>query len=116
MASFMLHGKNGIGVRYNFENGSSLTNTPAKCVLENEYAQELLESSDLFLGGRVRLDKVINDDPKKAVVNVEGVTNLSGAINYIKERYGKQVVNAAGVKKFAKDNNINFVDMAKKEE
>lgn len=53
--SHILQGKNGVTVRYNFERGNVITKQKPEIILKNEYAQTLLENSDLFKQGLVKL-------------------------------------------------------------
>ena len=65
----ILQGKNGVTVRYNFERGNVITKQKPEIILKNEYAQNLLESSDLFKQGLVKLirsEETLEDKLKKA--------------------------------------------------
>lgn len=67
--SHILQGKNGVTVRYNFERGNVITKQKPEIILKNEYAQNLLESSDLFKEGLVKLirsEETLEDKLKKA--------------------------------------------------
>lgn len=67
--SHILQGKNGVTVRYNFERGNVITKQKPEIILKNEYAQNLLESSDLFKQGLVKLirsEETLEDKLKKA--------------------------------------------------
>lgn len=54
-SSIVLRGKTGNAMRYNFSGGDPMTNKPASIVLRSQYAQDLLESSDMMAKGYVRL-------------------------------------------------------------
>ena len=56
--SFVLANKSGLRLRYDFTGGNSLTNTPAQKILHSQYAQELLENSQEFKSGFVKLLRV----------------------------------------------------------
>lgn len=72
--SHILQGKNGVTVRYNFERGNVITKQKPEIILKNEYAQNLLESSDLFKQGLVKLirsEETPEDKLKKAAEEVK---------------------------------------------
>ena len=72
--SHILQGKNGVTVRYNFERGNVITKQKPEIILKNEYAQNLLESSDLFKQGLVKLirsEETLEDKLKKAAEQEE---------------------------------------------
>lgn len=67
--SHILQGKNGVTVRYNFERGNVVTKQMPELILKNEYAQTLLENSELFKQGLVKLirsEETLEDKMKKA--------------------------------------------------
>lgn len=67
--SHILQGKNGVTVRYNFERGNVVTKQMPELILKNEYAQTLLENSELFKQGLVKLirsEETLEDKLKKA--------------------------------------------------
>ena len=67
--SHILQGKNGVTVRYNFERGNVVTKKMPELILKNEYAQTLLENSELFKQGLVKLirsEETLGDKKKKA--------------------------------------------------
>lgn len=56
--SFILRNKSGMRLRYDFTGGNSLTNVKAHLTLHGQYAQDLLEQSEEFKSGLVRLERV----------------------------------------------------------
>ena len=54
--SYLLLGKHGNQMRYNFTNGNVVTNKYPSITLRNRYAQDLLESSLLFANNTIVLD------------------------------------------------------------
>lgn len=54
--SYMLNGKNGNQMRYQFTNGNVVTNKYPTLTLRNRYCQELLESSLLFKNNTIVLE------------------------------------------------------------
>lgn len=101
--SHILPGKNGVTVRYNFERGNVITKQKPELILKNEYAQNLLESSELFKQGLVTLihsEETLEDKLKKAadlekkpaaetkrtsVIEVGSVVTASDLIDFVNE-------------------------------
>lgn len=54
-SSFVLRGKTNNSLRYNFSGGDPLTGKPATLMLRSQYSQDLLEQSDMFKRGYVKL-------------------------------------------------------------
>lgn len=54
-SSIVLRGKTNNSMRYNFAGGDPMTGKAASIMLKSQYAQDLLESSDIFRNGLVRL-------------------------------------------------------------
>lgn len=128
--SHVLVGKSGNTVRYNFTNGNVATTKQPTLTLHNKYAQDLLESSDLFKSKTVVLDNVIEEPSDIAemkakeadikntpdVINtaeivVTDIHSVSDAVEYIASNYGKKVTGAKGVIAFANKNNLSFPNM-----
>ena len=120
----ILQGKSGNNVVYQFSNGNILTNTPARVVISGAYEQELLEGSDAFKSGIVRLERVekteeelIAERKKKekeeedAMEQVAEVTNVNEAISYIADKFGLVAKNAKEAKAIAKQNKIAFPNL-----
>lgn len=93
--SHILQGKNGVTVRYNFERGNVITKQKPEIILKNEYAQNLLESSDLFKQGLVKLirseetleDKLkkSSEENKKGPIEVASVVSDEDLIAFVNE-------------------------------
>ncbi len=93
--SHILQGKNGVTVRYNFERGNVITKQKPEIILKNEYAQNLLESSDLFKQGLVKLirseetleDKLkkASEENKKGPIEVASVVSDEDLIAFVNE-------------------------------
>lgn len=111
-AVFPLYTNGGkIKANYVFKDGNQLMRQPARCTLRNEFYQDLLEGSDLFKRGVIKLERTIEDKPKKgskAAANqlkqVEDVTSPEQAIEYVFNTWdivvksGKQAVKLANQK------------------
>lgn len=93
--SHILQGKNGVTVRYNFERGNVITKQKPEIILKNEYAQNLLESSDLFKQGLVKLirsEETLEDklkktaeEAKKGPIEVASVVSDEDLIAFVNE-------------------------------
>lgn len=59
--SHVLMGNGGNSVRFNFINGNIITKKLPECTLRGKYYQDLLENSDLFKKGYVRLVRKITE-------------------------------------------------------
>ena len=106
--SHILQGKNGVTVRYNFERGNVITKQKPELILKNEYAQNLLEKSELFQKGLVTLvrsEKTIedrlkeNEEQKKktaptktedSVIEVPTVVTASDLLAFVNEEDNRE--------------------------
>ena len=68
-SSFVLRGKTGNPMRYNFSGGDPMTGKPATLMLRGLYAQTLLEESEPFKQGYVKL--IRTDEGGETVKQVE---------------------------------------------
>jgi hypothetical protein len=111
-ASFTLTGKLGNHVRYNFEHGNTMQQIPAKCVISNEYCQQLLENSDLY-GSVVALERVVKEDkPQKVeLTHVEDVTSVTQAVDYIANEWGVRVTTAKQAVREAEKHGFDFPNL-----
>ncbi len=103
--SHILQGKNGVTVRYNFERGNVVTKQKPELILKNEYAQNLLENSELFQKGLVTLvrsEKTIEDilkeneeqeketKTKTSVIEVASVVTASDLLAFVNEEDNRE--------------------------
>lgn len=103
--SHILQGKNGVTVRYNFERGNVITKQKPELILKNEYAQNLLENSELFQKGLVTLvrsEKTIEDmlkeneeqekktETKASVIEVASVVTASDLLAFVNEEDNRE--------------------------
>lgn len=121
--SFVLANKSGLRLRYDFTGGNSLTNTPAQKVLHGQYAQELLESSEEFKSGFVKLLRVDEggETPKFVEVKktiVEEVTSPEQLIEYVALNLDKTYQRPDAALEYAKKKGYEFpnLELKKKEE
>ena len=115
-AEFPLYTNQGkMKINYVFKDGNQLMRQPARCTLTNEFYQNLLESSDLFRRGVVKLERVIDENakgtkkdetPKKN--QVDEVTSPEQAISYVFNTWGIVVKNGKQAVKIASQKGVEF--------
>ena len=118
--SFVLKGKSGNSLRYIFERGSVVTNTPARLTLKTQYAQELLEESELFKTGMVILERIDNDgqkkeEPKVEYRNEDSIKTVTQAVDYVAETWGEVVKTAKQAKEYAQKHGVDFPNLKVKQ-
>lgn len=118
--SFVLYGKSGNSLRYEFTGGSVVTNTPARLMLRTKYAQDLLESSIPFLEKDVILERTDEDTHEEEsapvdLIPVKGVTTVSEAIDYVAKNFSVVVKTARQAKTTANKFGYDFPDLKTKE-
>jgi hypothetical protein len=107
-------------VTYTFKDGNQfMPNMPARCMLRNEFYQDLLESSDLFKRGVVKLERVIEDNPKEEPKNVqkqqvEEITSPDQAIEYVFNTWGIVVKSGKQAVKIASQKGVEFPNLKEK--
>lgn len=115
-AEFPLYANNGkMKVNYVFKDGNQLMRQPARCTLSNEFYQNLLENCDLFKSGVIKLERVIEDKPKKGKKaeteekqQVDTVTSPEQAIEYVFNTWGIVVKNGKQAVKIASQKGVEF--------
>ena len=127
-SAFILYGKGGNAVQYMFKGGNVVTSTPATFITSNEYYQNLLEESELFKKGVVKLDpkcameeaqlKAMEAKAKAeweaklaAMEQVEDVKTVAQAIAFVAERFGEVAKTAKQAKEIAEKNGVNLVNL-----
>lgn len=138
--SYLLEGKQGNKVRYNFTNGNVVINKYPSLTLRNRYCQELLESNPLFLNNTIILERSEEEYPgEQAALDKEkqetggvpeteeipakeanekeqekervlGVVSTADVIDYVNKRFGKEYRNLSSAMKQASKYNIIFPD------
>ena len=107
-------------VTYTFKDGNQfMPNMPARCMLRNEFYQDLLESSDLFKRGVVKLERVIEDNPKEEPKKVqkqqvEEITSPDQAIEYVFNTWGIVVKSGKQAVKIANQKGVEFPNLKEK--
>lgn len=121
--SHVLTGKGGNTVRFNFTHGNVLIKKQPELTLQGKYYQDLLEDSDLFKGGRIRLVKTIKEDSdveekvvKKTTTTTEtkavaDVTSEDELLAYVNETYGKEYVSVSAALKYATAQGVSFPNL-----
>lgn len=115
--SFVLQGKSGNSLRYIFERGSVVTNTPARLTLKTQYAQDLLEDSEIFKSGQVILERIDKEDepiqgaPKVEYKNEESIKTVTQAVDYVAETWGEAVKTAKQAKEYAQKHGVDFPNL-----
>lgn len=120
--STIIRGKGGNAQRFDFTGGNEMTGTPATITLRTQYSQTLLEESDLFKKGLVKLvskgeggEKVV----KKEATVIEDVTSPEQLIEFVGVKLGKPYQRPDSALAFAKKNGYEFPNLdlnANKEE
>lgn len=116
--SHVLTGAGGNTVRFNFTNGNVITKKLPETTLRGEYYQNLLEDSELFKKGFVRLVSSVSEDPdvvdvadngtpkpKEEVLSVHSTAEL---IAYVNERFDKDTKTLATAMKHASKAGLIF--------
>ena len=108
-------------VTYTFKDGNQfMPNMPARCTLRDEFYQNLLEESDLFKRGIVKLERVIEDGTKAAVKEGpkkeqnEDITSPDQAIEYVFNTWGIVVKNGKQAAKIASQKGVEFPNLTEK--
>ena len=106
---------------YTFKDGNVLMRQPARCTLRNEFYQALLESSDLFKRGIIKLERTINDGEKKVEQastpdkkQEDSVSSPDQAISYVFEHWGIVVKNGKQAAKIASQKGVEFPNLKEK--
>lgn len=74
--SFILTNKSGMKLRYDFTNGNSATGSKARLILRGQYAQDLLEQSEEFKTGFVKLERATEGGEAPVPVQPDSVTEV----------------------------------------
>ncbi len=102
-------------VTFTFKDGNQfMPNMPARCMLRNEFYQNLLESSDLFKRGVIVLERVIDDESKTGArkeqkkQEVDSITSPEQAIEYVFNTWGIAVKSGRQAVKIASQKGVEF--------
>ena len=105
-------------VTYTFKDGNQfMPNMPARCTLRDEFYQNLLEESDLFKRGIIKLERVIEDSKKEEEKKkpekeqIDSITSPDQAIEYVYNTYGIVVKTAKQAAKIAAQKGVEFPNL-----
>lgn len=115
-SSIILTGQTGNRVRYDFANGSVISNQPATFVTSNPYYQKLLEESEYVKRGVIFIKQVIEEaEPVKKphLTPVEGVHQVKDALLWIAETFGEKVTTARQAIEYARKKGYSFPNLIK---
>lgn len=123
VAIFDIPANNGkMMVTYTFKDGNQfMANKPARCTLRDEFYQRLLEDTDLFKRGIIKLERVIDETSKKTETKEsgkkqeEGITSPEQAIEYVFNTWGITVKSGKQAIKIASQKGVDFPNMKEKE-
>lgn len=113
--SFVLRGKTGNAMRYNFAGGDPLTGKAATLILKTQYAQDLLEESEMFQKGYVRLVKEdeggekVRKAPESSVI--ENVTSPEQLLEFVATNLEKTYRRPESALEFAKKQGFTFPNL-----
>lgn len=121
-AIFQLTANNGkLTATYTFKDGNQfMPNQPARCMLHNEFYQDLLEQSDLFKRGIVVLERTIEEEgaakPRQAEKKkqVDEITSPEQAIEYVFDTWGIVVKSGKQAVKIASQKGVEFPNLTEK--
>lgn len=118
-ATFTLYANHGrMPVHYEFKGGNQTAKVAATCTLRNEFYQSLLERSELFKNGIVKLECTFkNDAAAQAPVTdkkmnlVEDVKTAEQAVEYVANTWAVAVKNGKQAKSFANKKGVDFPNL-----
>lgn len=117
-ATFTLYANHGrLPVHYEFKGGNQTTKVAATCTLRNEFYQLLLEHSDLYKNGIVKLERSFNDKEvqapvaDKALKPVENIKTAEQAVEYVANTWAVAVKNGKQAKSFANKKGYDFPNL-----
>lgn len=122
-SSFVLRGKTNNAQRFNFSGGDPMTGKYATISLQSKYSQDLLESSDVFKMGYVKLLRTDEGgetvkDAKVETTIVKEVTSPEQLIEYVALNLEKTYQRPEAALNYAKSKGYEFpnLELKKKEE
>lgn len=117
-SSFILRGKTGNSQRYNFTGGDPLVGKAATIVLQTQYSQDLLESSDLFKKGYVKLLREDNGGEGRKEENtiMEYITSPEQLIEFVATQLEKVYQRPEAALNFAKSKGYEFPNLVLKKQ
>ena len=109
-------------VTYTFKDGNQfMPNMPARCTLRDEFYQNLLEASDLFKRGIIKLERTIDENAKAKPAaktsqknQIDEVTSPEQAIEYCFNTWGIVVKSGKQAVKIANQKGVEFPNLTEK--
>ena len=120
-SSLVLRGKTGNSLRYNFEGGDPVIGKAATIMLRSQYAQDLLESSELYINGYVRLVRVDEGGEEVPVSDsqstvIEDVNSPELLIEFVAKTLEKVYQRPEAALNYAKSKGYEFPNLDLKKE
>ena len=103
-------------VTFTFKDGNQfMPNMPARCTLRNEFYQNLLESTQMFKSGVIKLERVLDENAKEAKKKeepkkqqIDSITSPDQAIEYVFNTWGIVVKTGKQALKIATQKGVEF--------
>ena len=116
--SFILRGKTGNSMRYNFAGGDPVTGKAATIMLRSQYSQDLLESSDEFKKGIVVLVRTDEggETVNSSVTVMEDITSPEQLIEFVADKLEKVYQRPDAALNYAKSKGFDFPNLELKKE
>ena len=120
-SSIVLRGKTGNSLRYNFAGGDPVIGKAATLMLRSQYAQDLMEESDIFKQGFVQLVR-IDEGGESPVIDtnaptvIEDVTSPEQLIAFVGETLEKVYQRPDAALNYAKSKGFEFPNLVIKKE
>ena len=120
-SSIVLRGKTNNSLRYNFAGGDPMTGKAASIMLRSQYAQDLLEQSDLFSQGYVRLVRIDEGGenapmPVQEATIIEEINSPEALIEFVATKLDKVYQRPEAALNFAKSKGFEFPNLELKKE
>lgn len=119
-ATFTLHTNHGrMTIGYEFKGGNQTNKVPATCTLTNEFHQYLLENSELYKNGIVKLERTFDESkPSKeepaTMKEVDDVTSPEQAIEFVYNNWGVTAKSIKQAIKVANAKGVTFPNLKEK--
>lgn len=120
-SSIVLRGKTNNSLRYNFAGGDPLTGKAASLMLRSQYAQDLLEDSDLYKQGYVRLTRIDEGGEQAPAAEqqmtvIEDITSPEALIEFVATKLEKVYQRPEAALNYAKSKGFEFPNLELKKE
>ncbi len=113
--SFILKHKSGARQRFIFEGGNSLMGVKARLILRSQFSQELLESSEEFKHGFVKLERTDEGGEKVAtkaeITPIEDITSPEQLVEFVATKLEKLYKDPKFALKYAEGKGYSFPNL-----